>query len=519
MKILLADYFLSSSSQIMKKATTIILFYSLINKFNKKTNNFLFSKQNTTLHPIMTNPKYNHWYLIGSTVAASLNFFFWGYSFSVFNSLRELIQKEVFPEADSDLITLIITAPFLTAIPGSFIAGPLATKVGRRKMLIISNIVGIIAVLITLISSLFVIILGRLLLGFTLGLASVIVNLYIIETVPLEHRGRCFGFANILKTLGTLFGYIEGLQVPNTISPDSTSQVWRVLLGVSFIPPLISALALLIFFRHETPNYWVSKDELEKATTSIRQVFKTHFIERLDEIIKEKEYVASQGKIKYKDLFKEKYRLALIVAIMLLTIRELAPFDLLSVNFQDLISLGSKNPSKDFPKIMSVVFGCVLLISDIARNIFASKLNVKVGVVFGILGFGICDLLFGILGLTLGSENLLSKIFLLIWPVFYVLSVSSFAFLNAAEALPPKAVSLATTANLLFGFLTVQIYPHLRDSVGEHQVFIGLGCIAFLSIPFFWKNLVNPEGKNKDEILKAYVKDDNEERTKLLSSS
>ena len=468
---------------------------------------------------LSTNPKYNQWYLIGSTIAASLNFFFWGYSFSVFNSLRELIQKEVFPGAEPDLITLIITAPFLTAIPGSFIAGPLATKIGRRKMLLISNIVGIMAVLVTLISSLFVIILGRLLLGFPLGLASVIINLYIIETVPLEHRGRCFGFANILKTLGTLFGYIEGLQVPSIISVGKTSQIWRLLLGVSIIPPLISTLAFLIFFRHETPNYWVSKDNLEKATTSIRQVFKTHFVERLDEIIQERNYTASQGKIKYKDLFKEKYRLALTVAIMLLIIRELSPFDLLSVNFQDLVSLGSKNPSTAFPKIMSLVFGCVLLISDITRNVFSSKLNAKVGVVFGILGFGICDLLFGILGLTLGSENLLSKIFLLVWPVFYVLSVSSFAFLNASLALPPKAVSVATTANLLFGFLTVQLYPHLRDAFGEHQVFIVLAGIAFLTIPFFWRNLVNPEEKNKDEILKAYVQEDNEERTKLISSS
>jgi len=464
----------------------------------------------------MTNPKYHHWYLIGAVTSASLSFLFWGYSFSVFNSLRTFIQKEVFPDIQPDLITLIITAPFLTAILGSFIAGPLATKIGRRKILIISNIIGVIAVLITLIGSLPVIIIGRLLLGLTLGIFSVIVNLYIIEISPLEHRGRLFGLANILKALGTLLGFIEGLSVPETLPVGRTSQIWRVLLAVSIIAPLISTFGFLVFFRHETPNYWVSRDELEKATTSLRQVYQTHFIERLDEIIQERNYVARQGKIKYQDLLKEKYRPALVVAIMLMIVRELSPFELLSINLEDLMSLDSANPSKDFPKVMSVIFGSVLVISDISKNIFSDKINEKVGVVFGIFGFGLCDLLFGILGRSVGSENVISKIFLLIWPVFYVLSLSSFSFLNASEALPPKAVALATAVNWLFSFLTVQLYPHFRDAFGEYPIFIVLGCLAFLAAPYFWRYLVNPEEKNKDEILKSYNQD-SEEQSKLIS--
>ena len=448
--------------------------------------------------------KYHLLYLIGAVINASLGFLFWGYSFSVFNSLKSFIQKEVFPGVAPDIVFLIITAPFASATIGAFLAGPIATTIGRRKLLIISNLVGIGAVLTTLVSSVPIIIIGRAILGLVLGIFSVIVPLYILEISPPKYRGQTFGIASTLRSLGNLIAFIEGFAVPSSLSMGDSSQIWRILLAISIIGPLLSVLGYLFLFKHETPYFLVSIDNLEEAETSLRKINKTDVNEHLEEIIAEKDYVTSQGEVKYRHLFSKKFRNALIVSLVLMITRELSLSDVISINAQDLYSLGPKDPFETFPKVLTIVYGSVQFLTDLMKNIFSEKINDRYAVITGTFGMGLCSILYGTFGLTLGQEAITPKIFLLIWPIFYALSLSSFSFQHASLIFPPKIVALSTAVNWAFAFLTVQFYPRTKELVGQNQLFIILGGIILLAVPYFWKYLIVPKEKNQHQLLEEY---------------
>ena len=78
-------------------------------------------------------------------------------------------------------------------------------------------------------------VLGRLIIGLGVGLASMIVPIYISEISPKYYRGRLVTLNVLLITGGQVIAYLIGI-------PFVESGGWRWMFGVSGIPPLVQLL-------------------------------------------------------------------------------------------------------------------------------------------------------------------------------------------------------------------------------------------------------------------------------------
>ncbi|XP_020115088.1 monosaccharide-sensing protein 2-like [Ananas comosus] len=170
------------------------------------------------------------------------------------------IKKEFKLESAPTIEGLIVAMSLIGATIITTFSGPVSDWVGRRYMLISSSILYFLSGLLMLWSpNVYVLLLGRLIDGFGIGLAVTLVPVYISETAPPEIRGQLNTFPQFSGSGGMFFSYIMVFFM--TLAPIPN---WRVILGVLFIPSVLY-IVLTIFFLPESPRWLVSKGRMNEA--------------------------------------------------------------------------------------------------------------------------------------------------------------------------------------------------------------------------------------------------------------
>lgn len=88
------------------------------------------------------------------------------------------------------------------------VLGGMIMKIGRRKAILISNLIGLIGLGITMVENFNVILVGRFIFGFSVGLKSVVSPRYIEETVPNHLFSTIAPFFSWTQTVGVLTSYL-----------------------------------------------------------------------------------------------------------------------------------------------------------------------------------------------------------------------------------------------------------------------------------------------------------------------
>ena len=96
---------------------------------------------------------------------------------------------------------------------GSALSG-LAIKKGRRLILIIASIIGIIGVSITIIECFYLIILGRLIYGLSCGLIAVAMPRYMEEVLPCNLMSMYAGYYCFSFAQAVIIAYFLALGLP-----------------------------------------------------------------------------------------------------------------------------------------------------------------------------------------------------------------------------------------------------------------------------------------------------------------
>lgn len=107
---------------------------------------------------------------------------------------------------------------------------------------------------------------GRAVAGFGVGLSSGLVNMYILEVVPVDARGQLGSWAPILGIIGLVAAY--SVSVILGFFPGGW---WRVQLGLGILPALFALL--LKGWLPESPRWLLSVGRREEARASLKALF------------------------------------------------------------------------------------------------------------------------------------------------------------------------------------------------------------------------------------------------------
>lgn len=160
----------------------------------------------------------------------------------------------------------ISSATSFGALITSFLAGLLVDLIGRKYTVIICDLLFIIGVSLQFTAhSVFQMIIGRLIMGFGIGIGSLAAPLYISELSPGKFRGRLVTMNCLAITGGQLIAYSIGAIMSNWYNG------WRYIVLISLIPCLIQLW--LIFLLPDTPRYLIMKQRYDDAFKVLKKIY------------------------------------------------------------------------------------------------------------------------------------------------------------------------------------------------------------------------------------------------------
>lgn len=200
-------------------------------------------------------------------VVSSLSHFMFGYDTGYISSALVSIKGAL---TGSDLTygqqEFITSATSLGAFVGAMACGILTDLLGRKNLTIFANIFLVVGAAIqTGAQGLWTMIVGRFIMGWGVGIGSVISPLYITELSPARYRGRLVITASIIRTGAQLISYGIGAGL------EHVHNGWRILVGIAMIPPFLQMF--LIWPLPDSPRYLVQRGKIEEARSALR---KTH---------------------------------------------------------------------------------------------------------------------------------------------------------------------------------------------------------------------------------------------------
>jgi len=150
---------------------------------------------------------------------------------------------------------------------GALISGKLADKFGRKKIIIVTSIIFILGSAISgLAPDIILIIIGRVIIGLAIGVASFTVPLYISEISPKKIRGALVSLNQLAITIGIFVSYLVDLGFAET------HEGWRWMFLVGVLPAII--LGIGMFFLPDSPRWLLSKGKEDAARLALEKTAK-----------------------------------------------------------------------------------------------------------------------------------------------------------------------------------------------------------------------------------------------------
>ncbi|GLT90362.1 hypothetical protein SLE2022_082990 [Rubroshorea leprosula] len=198
------------------------------------------------------------------------------------------------------------------AMVGALMSGKIADCIGRRCTMGFSEIFCLIGwVAIALSKVAWLLDLGRLLIGYGMGLLSYVVPIYIAEVTPKDIRGGFTTVHQLMICCGASISYLIGAFV-----------TWRTLALIGTIPCIVQLFGL--FFIPESPR-WLAKNGRWKECEVSLQRLRGENADISDEASEIRDYtetVQQLSEASVFDLFQRKYAHSLIVGVGLMVLQQ-----------------------------------------------------------------------------------------------------------------------------------------------------------------------------------------------------
>lgn len=389
--------------------------------------------------------------VIGISAIAAIGGLLFGFDTGVISGAQPFLQhKDGWAVTDS-MLELITTAVLLGAIIGALVSGRLSDLYGRKKIIIVTSLIFLAGSLFTgAASSPTTLIVGRVIIGLAIGIASFAVPLYISEISPASIRGALVTLNQLMITIGIVVSYITDYLLANEADPFC----WRPMFYIGFVPSVI--LFAGMFFLPESPRWLVARGRIDEAEAVLRQVENPEEVEENLRSIQADLAIDTSGQ-GWSGVFKPWLRVALFIGMGIFVVQQFvgintviyySPKIFLLAGFEGAKGAIAAAITMGLFNVLFTVFSIFMLDRIGRRKLFFTGLT---GILISLLLLGIAFYMQQQLGsalkwLTMGS--------LILYICFFAMSLGPLGWLLNAEIFPLNVrgvgVSLGAFSHWLF---------------------------------------------------------------------
>ncbi|KRX00110.1 Major facilitator superfamily domain, general substrate transporter [Pseudocohnilembus persalinus] len=466
-------------------------------------------------------------YIIKLTFVSAIGGFLFGYDTGVISGAN-LYLKNDFPDITDSDKEWVVSIALLGAAISSLLGGPMADKIGRKKTILIADFFFTSGALIMAISpSVAFLMVGRLIVGIGVGLAAMVVPIYLSESSPKEIRGK-------LVTMNTLF--ITAAQFLATVVCLLLKENWRLMLGLAGVPSLLQALGIL--FLPESAPWLLSKEKNEEAEKSLSHIFPDtdELAIRFKEISHEAASIQEQQLLPYKEQLSSLvcgiYKKCLFVGCMLQIIQQFSGINTAMYYGPEILLKAFKNNDETDQNRQALLF-----------NLPISGMNAlgNVVVLFFIDGMGrryimlrlMPLIILGLFSISFGfylqnylilDDNNNTGTYVIFFSIlayigFFSIGLGSTPWTVNSEIYPMHlrgmGNSMATFSNWVSNFIVASAFLTLTETpIGQILSFAFLGLCCFAGMVFVYYLLPETKGKSLEQIIKLFVKNPSQVKIK-----
>jgi MFS family permease len=250
-------------------------------------------------------------YTIFVSLVVALGGFLLGFDSAVISGATPFYRETFGLNSGSMLIGFSVSSLILGAILGNIVAGGLADRFGRRRVLMFTALLFVASAIFTAFSfDIVSFIIARVLGGLGVGMAILIAPMYIAEIAPRKLRGTLVTFNQLNIVLGISIAYFSNYYFQQTIAdPDFK---WRIMLGVEAVPAIL--YFLLLFFVPRSPRWLIQKGQDAEAQGVLVKIHgKEQSVIEQNEINESLHNEINKEKARWADVFSKRMKLVLII--------------------------------------------------------------------------------------------------------------------------------------------------------------------------------------------------------------
>lgn len=433
---------------------------------------------------------FSNMYVLGLTVIAGIGGLLFGYDTGVISGALLYIKDDFEAVNQSSFLQeTIVSMALVGAIVGAASGGWINDAYGRKKATLLADVVFTAgAIIMAAAPDPYVLILGRLLVGLGVGIASVTAPVYIAEASPSEVRGGLVSTNVLMITSGQFLSYLVNLaftEVPGT---------WRWMLGVSALPAIIQFVLML--FMPESPRWLFMKSDKEKAILVLSKIYD---IARLEDEIDHlsaaaEEELRKKKTVRYLDVFKSKeIRLAFLAGAGLQAFQQFTGINTVMYYSPTIVQMAGFQSNQLALLLSLAVAGTnavgtivgIYLIDHFGRKKLALSSLAGVIISLVLLSWAFIS---GSSASSSGVYGWIAVIGLALYIAFFAPGMGPVPWTLNSEVYPEQyrgiCGGMSATVNWISNLIVAQTFLTVAELVGTGATFLILAGIAVLAVVF-----------------------------------
>eukprot|EP00252_Welwitschia_mirabilis_P006234 TRINITY_DN17059_c0_g1_i1.p1 TRINITY_DN17059_c0_g1~~TRINITY_DN17059_c0_g1_i1.p1 ORF type:complete len:556 (+),score=75.59 TRINITY_DN17059_c0_g1_i1:196-1863(+) len=430
---------------------------------------------------------------------ACLGAILFGYHLGVVNGALEYLSKDLGFAENTVLQGWVVSTTLAGATLGSFTAGALADKFGRKRTFQLDAIPLILgALLCATAKTVQPMIVGRLLAGIGIGVSSSLVPLYISEISPTEIRGALGSVNQLFICIGITLAIAAGLPLAGNPA------WWRTMFKIAAIPAIVMALGMLL--APESPRWLLKQGKTTEAEAAIKTLWGKGKVKEAMQELTVTSSNSSEEDAGWFDLFSKRYWKVVSIGAALFLFQQLAGIN--AVVYYSTSVFRSAGITSD------IAASALVQASNVIGTMVASSLMDKQGrkslLMTSFTGMAASMLLLSSsLSWTALSQYAgpLSVIGTVLYVVSFSLGAGPVPALLLPEIFPSriraKAVSLSLGMHWVSNFFIGLYFLSVCNKFGVSKVYLGFATVCALAVLYVMNNVVETKGRSLEEIERA----------------
>jgi SP family galactose:H+ symporter-like MFS transporter len=425
-----------------------------------------------------------------NAMAAAVGGLLFGYDTSVISGAILFVRAHF--HWDSFATEVAVSIVLAGALVGAAVGGYLGDRFGRKPLQIANAVLfGVFAVLTGLATTTPLFLISRFMVGFAVGVTSMITPLYIAEISPPANRGALVQLNQIMICVGVAVAYAVAWFLSGTGN-------WRMMFISAVVPSVV--LLFSLFFLSESPRWLASKGRIDEARSILNRVYGPSDTEvAMQQFVT----VIEAEKVGIGDLFQRRLRKPLIVGVGLAVFQQITGINTI-VYYTPIIMQMAGFKSASDAILTTLIIGIIDVLFAVAAIPLLDRVGRRRLLLISIAGMFICLALLGYyFGAPHSSRFMVVGAFLA-YLAFFQIGLGPVFWLLISEIYPTRirgqAMSLASVTIWASDWLVTLTFLTLLDHLGARRSFwlYGLACIA--AYMFCFRMIPETKGRTLEEI-------------------